>query len=104
MLDFSRLDPGRPQLLDAASTVAAMAPMLQQVFDDSVQCRVATDGARSQIHFDPAQLESILLSLAVNAQQAMPEGGRFDLTLLDLPGSGELLIRVGDTGHGMSAD
>jgi len=104
LLDFSRLDPGRPQLLDAASTVAAMAPMLQQVFDDSVQCRVATDGARSQIHFDPAQLESILLSLAVNAQQAMPEGGRFDLTLLDLPGSGELLIRVGDTGHGMSAD
>lgn len=104
LLDFSRLDPGRPQLLDAAGTVMAMEPMLQQVFGDSVQCRVATDGATGQIHFDPAQLESILLSLAVNAEQAMPEGGRFDLTLIDLPASGELLIRASDTGQGMSAE
>lgn len=104
LLDFSRIDPGRPQLLAAAATIAAMEPTLRQVFDPSVACHFDTAAAASQIHFDPAQLESILLSLAVNAQQAMPNGGAFDLTLADLPHTGEVLIRVVDSGHGMSPE
>lgn len=102
LLDFSRLEPGRPQLLDAAATLAAMAPALQQVFDDSVQCEVDTGGVQRLIHFDPAQLESILLSLAVNAQQAMPGGGRFTLRLQPPQPDGALVLQLQDTGQGMS--
>lgn len=104
LLDFSRLEASRPQLLDAADTLEAMAPMLRQVFGAGIQCRVDTGQVRCAIHFDPAQLESILLSLAVNACHAMPEGGRFELVLAALPEAGELAIRVRDTGVGMSEE
>lgn len=102
LLDFSRLEPGRPQLLDAAATLAALAPTLQQVFDDSVRCELDTGGVQRLIHFDPAQLESILLSLAVNAHQAMPGGGAFTLRLRPPTPDGELILQLQDTGQGMT--
>ncbi|WP_312326101.1 ATP-binding protein [Stenotrophomonas sp.] len=102
LLDFSRLEPGRPQLLDAAATLTAMAPVVQQVFDERVHCEVDTGGVQRLIHFDPAQLESILLSLAVNANQAMPDGGRFSLRLQPPQPDGALVLQLQDTGQGMS--
>jgi signal transduction histidine kinase len=102
LLDFSRLDPGRPQLLDAAATLAAVAPTLQQVFGERVQCEVETGDVRRLIHFDPAQLESILLSLAVNASHAMPDGGRFTLRLQPPDSDGRLVLQLQDTGQGMT--
>jgi len=102
LLDFSRLEPGRPQLLDAAATLAAMAPTLQQVFDDRVHCEVETGDVQRLIHFDPAQLESILLSLAVNASHAMPDGGRFTLRLQPPDTDGRVVLQLQDTGQGMS--
>lgn len=102
LLDFSRLEPGRPQLLDAAATLAAVAPTLQQVFGERVQCEVETGDVRRLIHFDPAQLESILLSLAVNASHAMPDGGRFTLRLQPPDSDGRLVLQLQDTGQGMS--
>ncbi len=104
LLDFSRLEAGRPQLLDAADAIGAMAPMLRQVFDPGIACRVDTGQVRCRIHFDPAQLELILLSLAVNASQAMPDGGSFELELAVVPEVGELAIRARDTGQGMSEE
>lgn len=102
LLDFSRLEPGRPQLLDAAATLVALAPTLEQVFDAGVRCEVDTGGVQRLIHFDPAQLESILLSLAVNANQAMPDGGRFTLRLQPPDPDGRLVLQLQDTGQGMS--
>jgi signal transduction histidine kinase len=104
LLDFSRLEASRPQLLDAAATLEAMAPTLRQVFGEGVHCHVDTAQVQCLIHFDPAQLESILLSLAVNAGQAMPEGGRFALVLAWLPTVGELSIQATDTGQGMNEE
>lgn len=104
LLDFSRLEPGRPQLLNVADTVAATAPLLQQVFGNGVQCEVDTGSVQRLIHFDPAQLESILLSLAVNASQAMPEGGRFSLTLQQPLPDGAVVLQVQDSGQGMSEE
>ncbi len=104
LMDFSRLEAARPQLLDAADTVAGLTPLLEQVFDDGVEVHVEVGEVDCLIHFDPAQLESILLSLAVNANQAMPDGGRFSLTL-DLPQTGTpLRLRIADTGQGMSEE
>ncbi len=104
LLDFSRQEASRPQLLDAAATLEAMAPTLRQVFGAGIHCDVDTGQVQCRIHFDPAQLESILLSLAVNASQAMPEGGRFALVLAWSPSTGELSIQVTDTGQGMSEE
>lgn len=104
LLDFSRQEVARPQLLDAAPTVAAMEPMLRQLFDAKVAFELDTGQVHCQIHFDPAQLELILLSLAANAQQAMPEGGRFRLSLSYPEPRAELHIEVCDSGHGMSEE
>ncbi|MCL7714751.1 sensor histidine kinase [Stenotrophomonas mori] len=104
LLDFSRQDVARPQLLDAARTVAAMEPMLRQLFDARVAFELDTGQVQRQIHFDPAQLELLLLSLAANAQQAMPDGGRFRLALACPPPGEELRIEVRDSGHGMSEE
>lgn len=103
LLDFSRLEPSRPQLLDATDTFATISPMLQQVFHTDIHYQIETGQVRCRIHFDPAQLESILLSLAVNAAQAMPDGGRFVLQLA-MAEVDELIIRVSDSGHGMSEE
>ncbi|KRG84338.1 hypothetical protein ABB34_09425 [Stenotrophomonas daejeonensis] len=104
LLDFSRQEVARPQLLDAAATIAAMEPMLRQLFDARVAFALDTAQVRCRIHFDPAQLELVLLSLAANAQQAMPEGGSFRL-VLSCPAPGdELHVEVRDSGHGMSED
>jgi len=104
LLDFSRLEHSRPQLLDVAATITAMVPTLQQVFDARVQCEVDSGQVQCLIHFDPAQLESILLSLAVNAHQAMPEGGHFCLAVVQPSRIDEVVIQVSDSGHGMSEE
>ena len=104
LLDFSRLEHSRPQLLDVAATITAMAPTLQQVFDTRVQCEVDGGQVQCLIHFDPAQLESILLSLAVNAHQAMPDGGQFNLVVVQPSRIDEVVIHVSDSGHGMSEE
>ena len=104
LLDFSRVEASRPQLLDAAAVIEATGPVLAQVFSDRVRCRVETGTVRCLIHFDPAQLESILLSVAVNASQAMPEGGEFSLVLEQATDEGMLIIRASDSGQGMSEE
>ncbi|WP_312320031.1 ATP-binding protein [Stenotrophomonas sp.] len=104
LMDFSRLEAARPQLLDAAATVNALLPLLEQVFDRRVDVELDTAGVQCLIHFDPAQLESILLSLAVNAQQAMPEGGRFSVSVSPEAAGDAVTLRIQDTGHGMSEE
>ena len=104
LLDFSRQDVARPQLLDAADSIAAMEPMLRQLFDARVAFELDTGQVRCRIHFDPAQLELVLLSLAANAQQAMPDGGVFRLALSCPSPGDELHIDVRDSGHGMSEE
>lgn len=104
LLDFSRQEVARPQLLDAAQVIGGMEPMLRQLFGADVAFELDTGGVRCQIHFDPAQLELILLSLAANAEQAMPDGGRFQLRLSHSDTRAELHVEVRDSGQGMNEE
>jgi len=102
LLDFSRQEPARPQPLDAAASITAIEPVLRQLFDRRVQVQVDTGAVRCRILFDPALLELVLISMAANANHAMPEGGRFALQLA-WDGEGQpLQLRVSDDGLGMS--
>ncbi|MEN4904460.1 sensor histidine kinase [Luteimonas sp. TWI1437] len=103
LVDFSRHDETAPETFAAATALADLDPMLRQTFLPGVDVVLDLDpGAHLAIHFDRAHLELILLSLAANAQQAMPDGGRFTLSVapyaLDRV---EIIAR--DTGRGMSA-
>ncbi|MBN6112930.1 ATP-binding protein [Xanthomonas bonasiae] len=103
LLDFSRQEATRLEVFEPAETIAGMRPMFDQLFGLGVQVRLHLHEAPCPVRFDRAQLELILLNLAANAQQAMPEGGQFELTLAPRPDA-TLEIAVRDSGHGMSED
>jgi signal transduction histidine kinase len=103
LVDFSRHDDAMPETFDAVEAIADLEPVLRQTFLSGVDVALDLDpGAALAIHFDRAHLELILLGLAANAQQAMPDGGQFTLSVaayaLDRV---EIIAR--DTGRGMDA-
>lgn len=103
LLDFSRLEAPRPEVFDAAALLEELRPMLRHVFPDPVELRIEPATAPQPVFFDRGQLELVLLNLASNAVEAMPEGGRFTLGLA-APDPAWVEISAGDTGRGMGAE
>ncbi|WP_337244107.1 ATP-binding protein [Luteimonas sp. gir] len=103
LVDFSRHEDTAPETFDAVEAIADLEPVLRRTFLSTVDVVLDLDPSTAlAIHFDRAHLELILLGLATNAQQAMPDGGRFTLSVapyaLDRV---EIIAR--DTGRGMDA-
>ncbi|MEV4278894.1 hybrid sensor histidine kinase/response regulator [Actinoplanes xinjiangensis] len=90
-------------VLDPNAVVTGVAGMLGSL---GPQITVATDlqpGARN-VTADGAQLTQVLLNLATNARDAMPDGGVLTLTSRDTGRDGYVHLTLSDTGHGMTAD
>ncbi len=104
LLDFSRLEESRPETLDLRELLEDMRPMLRQLFDPAVRIVIELGDHAQYVRFDRAQLELIVLNLATNAQQAMPDGGRFGIALPAPAGSPDVALVLSDTGVGMSED
>jgi len=114
LLAFSRKQLLTPQVVSLNDIVGNLGTMLRRLIEESVQLefRLASDLAR--VNVDPGQLEQVLVNLAVNARDAMPEGGRLTIetanVTLDssyaqehvdvLPGR-HVMLSVSDTGHGI---
>jgi PAS domain S-box-containing protein len=117
MLAFSRQQTLRPVNLDLRDLVSGMASLLRRTLGESIEIALALDKEPNHVEVDPAQLESALLNLAINARDAMPAGGRLMIATRNvvvgapeakadkglLPGRYGLLI-VTDTGTGMASD
>ena len=117
LLSFSRQQPLQPQAINANHLVAGMSDLLRHSIGADIRLETVFAGGLWRTHADPNQLENIILNLAVNARDAMAEGGRLTIetqnTHLDEryaashPGmaAGQyVLIAVTDTGTGMSAE
>lgn len=102
LLDFSRNEDTRPEVLDPAEAIAEMQPMLRQLFPARTALKLQLPPSQGLILFDRGQFELILLTLAANAEHAMPDGGCFTVTLTRTD-AGMLEIATRDTGHGMIA-
>lgn len=117
LLAFSRRQPLRPQTIDLAALVADMSDMLQRTLGETIE--VETKAAQDQwtAFADPVQVENALLNLAINARDAMPDGGKLIIecanTNIDSTARAELpelsagdyaVLSVTDTGSGMSDD
>jgi PAS domain S-box-containing protein len=114
LLAFARRQPLEPAVVNPGRMMGDLADILRRMLGESisVETRIADDLWNTLA--DPAQVESALLNLALNARDAMPEGGRLaidlsnawldqDHAMLDSevePGE-YVLIAVSDTGHGM---
>jgi CheY-like chemotaxis protein len=117
LLAFSRRQSLQPALLDPHKVLSGMRTLLERAVGERVTLEMPSSKDTWPIKADPAQLESALLNLAVNARDAMPEGGRLIVEAADVtvdedftlthPGvrTGEYVcISVSDTGQGMSRD
>ena len=114
LLAFSRQQPLRPESIDANKLVSGMSDLLRHSLGAEIQLEAVLAGGLWRTHADPNQLENVVLNLAVNARDAMPEGGRLTIetqnahldaryvaTHLGVAAGQYVLIAVTDTGMGM---
>ena len=114
LLTFAGQQPLQPRTLDLNERVSSVASILRSLAGEDVTVLAATCPESAYVRIDPCQLEQLLINLAANARDAMPEGGL--LTIETTPvvldeefcrGRGELApgsymrLTVKDTGHGI---
>ena len=113
LLAFARLRPTEPQPVNANCLVDNVARLLQRTLGAKVKVETVLADDLCTITADPAQLESALVNLAINARDAMPEGGTLTFSTANAgnfaadgrrSGKPHVVIRVADTGIGMPAD
>jgi PAS domain S-box-containing protein len=114
LLTFSRKQVVSPRLLDLNVVIGGVKQMLQRLLGEDVYLTQVLDPDLRLIKADPGQLEQILLNLAVNARDAMPQGGKLTIettnvyldetyvrTHADVEPGRYVMLAVSDTGCGM---
>jgi PAS domain S-box-containing protein len=117
LLAFSRKQILEPKVLDLNAVLADVSKLLRRLIGEDVELRLQPAAGLGGVRGDVGQLEQVLLNLAVNARDAMPQGGTLTLrtanverTAADvhgLPGAAPgpyVLLAVSDTGCGMTAE
>jgi len=118
LLAFSRKQILQPRVLDLNALVAGTEKMLRRLIGEDVALRTRLQPNLGAIKADPGQLEQILMNLAVNARDAMPQGGEltFETENVDIHetysglggvqvhSGGYVRLTVTDTGQGMDEE
>jgi len=117
LLAFSRRQLMRPEVLDLTEIVRGLEPMLRRVLGEDIDLTISMDQPTSLIKADPGQIQQIIMNLAVNARDAMPDGGKLWIETSDVvldeehvrghlgaqPGR-HVSLSVSDTGVGIDDD
>ena len=114
LLTFSRQQPLEPQAVELGRLIGNLSKLVRRSLPESIA--VSTDLAGASIYalVDPGQLESALLNFALNARDAMPDGGRLHIAARSVELAGDAatfdvlpgryaLLEVADNGSGMDA-
>jgi signal transduction histidine kinase/CheY-like chemotaxis protein len=116
LLAFSRRQQLRPQVLDLNRLIQGVEHMLRRVLGEDKAFRMELAAELGRVRTDPRQMEQVLLNLTLNARDAMPVGGCFTVTTLnvslpsrdrrlapgdEVPVGSYVRMDVTDTGHGM---
>jgi two-component system NtrC family sensor kinase len=117
LLSFARRQPLKREALDANALVTGFEPLIQRALGEAVTLRLSLAPGLPQCQADAAQLEAALLNLAINARDALPEGGEVEistrtawLSRADLVNNEEAHpgpfteIRMTDSGSGMEPE
>ena len=109
LLAFSRRQILHPSLLDLNLLVRETSTMLQRLIGEEIELITNLSPTLPQVLADPGQLEQVLVNLAVNARDAMPNGGTLLIETVRttvtrdavLPAGDYVTLSVADTGHGI---
>jgi signal transduction histidine kinase len=106
LLAFGRRQRLEIAAVDLNDVVAAMATLLRRVLGGEIAVRAERAAEPVVVTIDRGQLEQALLNLAVNARDAMPEGGSLTLSVTRMPRDDRdaAVLKVIDTGSGIPAD
>ena len=99
LLAFGRGAAGRRVPVEPAAIVERLGRTLSRLMPPDIHVRIEASTSR-RIFADDAQLDQALLNLALNARDAMPDGGELRLAAYDGPGD-DVVLEVSDTGTGM---
>jgi PAS domain S-box-containing protein len=100
LLAFSRRQVLQPVRIDVGAMLHSLADMLKRTLDQRVRIAVDVADGCPPVLADPGQLESALLNIAINARDAMPEGGSLSFSVRT-SAEGTVAIAVSDSGSGM---
>lgn len=117
LLAFSRKQLLQPTVVDPARLIDEMEDMIRRLVGEDVEIIVETSHEIWPVRVDPNQFEQVLLNLAVNSRDAMPDGGRLTFKIANraierpeslgrakLPTGNYTVISVADTGVGMDEE
>jgi two-component system, cell cycle sensor histidine kinase and response regulator CckA len=117
LLTFSRRQVFEPKVLDLESVVEESRSLLRRLIGEDVCLTVIPSHGLSRVSVDPGQINQVLMNLALNARDAMPQGGKLTITARDVdfasapqtvhpemrPGR-YVVLAVIDTGCGMAPE
>jgi signal transduction histidine kinase/ActR/RegA family two-component response regulator len=117
LLAFARQQPLDPEPLDLGRVVAGMSDLLRRTLGEDVAIETVLAGGLWQTRVDANQLENVLLNLAVNARDAMPNGGKLTIETAnaylddtyaashaEVTAGQYVMLAVTDTGTGMTPE
>jgi two-component system cell cycle sensor histidine kinase/response regulator CckA len=116
LLAFSRKQVLQPKILDLNNIVANTSKMLSRLIGEDIRFRTTLDPGLKQVKADPGQMEQVLMNLAVNARDAMPDGGSLSIETanvylddryaeqhVDVQPGHHIMLAVSDNGCGMDS-
>lgn len=117
LLAFSRLQVMSPRVLDLNVVIEEMSRMLRRVIGEDVTLTASPGAGLERVKVDPSQVEQVILNLAVNARDAMPEGGELRIRTSNarfaedfiaegvrVQAGSYVALEVTDTGCGMDSE
>ncbi len=117
LLAFSRQQTLRPRVLDVTNILAELSHLLRRLIGENIELKMIHGRDLGPVKADQGQLEQVIINLAVNSRDAMPEGGQLTIQTDNLTvdhevkRKGEVMppgdytrVVVTDTGHGISAE
>jgi two-component system cell cycle sensor histidine kinase/response regulator CckA len=107
LLAFTRREPTRGAVLVLDDEVRQLASMLRRIIGSDVALELGLRAGDARVHADAGQLEQVILNLAVNARDAMPNGGQLTIATAAVPdasGRGTVRLTISDTGGGVSEE
>ncbi|MBW2670713.1 MAG: response regulator [Deltaproteobacteria bacterium] len=118
LLAFSRKQVIKPEILDLNEVINDTEKMLKRMIGEDIEFQTVLEPERRKVHMDSGQIEQIIINMAVNSRDAMPQGGKLVLETANVhidenylsehginetPGS-YVMLAISDTGSGMDKE